>query len=880
MLQLRQIYARMYGLIFKGRVESEMDEELSFHIRMRVEDNIRRGMSAEEAERDALRRFGNLGRIKERCREIKGGGLVESLLKDLRYGARMLVKHPAFTVVAVLTLALGIGANTAIFSVVNAVLLRPLPYAEPDRLVNVGWHWGRGVGDTVSGAVYDFWKTNSLSFEESAGFAATNSGFNLSGGDEPERVRGLRVSEGFFRVLKVNPARGRGFLPEEDRPGEPLVAVISDGLWRGYFGGDPAAVGRQVQVNGQGCTIVGVLPAGFQFEVPADVFLPMQLRVNPKDQGRNTNMIARLKPGVSIEQAQADMDRILGEFRGAYPGHAVSNERGVLLVPYHEHVVGDAGRVLLLLLGSAALVLVIACANVANLLLARSSSRAGEIAVRLALGAGRLRLIRQLMTENFLLALTGAAVGLLLAVWAMPMLLALSPEGLPRSGEIELDAQALLFALLLSLLTSLVFGIAPAVQATRLDLNQSLKAASGRSGASRLSVRGRGLLMVSEVALSLVLLIGAALLIKSFMNLRAVELGFDPENLTTMQLSLNTTKYQDSPQVWGLQQRVLDRISALPGVTSAATVPGLPMERGLNYFIAADDQQPGQSGVSVELRAISPGYFRTLGVALRRGRDFTAADNHAGLPVVVVNEELARRFWEDDDPLAHHVTFNDRKWQVVGVAANIKEMGLDLPVRPTAYVPVAQMPEGLTRASNRWFLTSWIVRTAGPADLSAALRGIVREVDPDLPVANIRPMTQVVSGSIAHQRFVMTLMGIFAGLALLLTAVGLYGVLSYQVSQRTQEIGIRMALGAQAGSVIRLVVGQGMMLTLGGVGLGLAAAFVLTRLMSSLLFGVSATDPVMFSLISLLLVTVALAACAIPARRATRVDPIVALRYE
>ena len=803
---------------------------------------------------------------------------MSTLLQDLRYGMRMLIKRPGFTVIAVLTLALGIGANTAIFSVVNAVLLRPLPYTEPERLVQCYWQWAKGETESVTATEYTFWKEHSQYFESAGGFSGTSSGFNLAGGAEPLRVQGMPVSQDFLQVLGINPALGRNFSSEEDRPNGPRAAIISDGLWRSYFGADPSVIGRQVDLNGGSCDIIGILPRGFQFGAAVDLLVPLQLKVNPKDQGHNTSMVARLKTGVTIEQAQAEMDQLLPEFRDVYPNHAGPTEKGIKLIAYKQHVIGDISQVLLLLFSAVGFVLLIACANVANLLLARSVGRNGEMAIRVALGAKRGRLIRQLMTENLLLALTGGVGGILIALWLLPALVAMSPADLPRLGEINLDNQAVLFAILVSVATCLLFGIAPALRAARVDINQSLKSSSGKQGAHGFDARLRGLLIVGEVALAMVLLTGAALLIKSFVKLNEVELGFDPNNLTTLQLSLASDRYNNAASVWSFENQVLEKISALPGVTSAAVVPGLPMERALNMYITPAGRDE-KSGRSVECRAISPDYFRTLGITLQRGRAFTEDDKRGTAPVVIVNERLAQLFWPDTDPLGEQILFNGKS-QVIAVANNIKERGLNQPVLPTFYVPAPQMSDGATVATHQWFMTSWIVRTNGPVDLSTSLRNIVKELDPQMPVAKIRPMTDVISSSISFQHFLMMLMGMFAGLALTLTAIGIYGVLSYHVSQRTHEIGIRMALGAQTRDVLGLVLRQGMALTLIGVALGLGASYALTRLMGSLLFGVTATDPVAFIVTSLVLTGVALGACAMPARRATKVDPIIALRYE
>jgi len=804
---------------------------------------------------------------------------METLWQDLRYGLRTLLKHRGFTAVAVLTLALGIGATTAIFSVVNAVVLKPLPYPNPERLVRCNWQLEKDNESAVTALVFEYWKDHTRSFEAAAGYGGLNSGFNLAGGAEARRVRGLQVSEGFFRVLGIGPAIGRGFLPEEDRPNGPRVAIISDGLWRGYFGGDQALVGKETLINGRSHTIVGVLPPGFQFESPIDVLLPLQAKAEVRDDGQNTGMMARLKAGVTREQAQAEVTQLLAQFRQEYPRHLRPGDRGMRLDAYHQSVVGETGRTLWLLFGAVGFVMLISCVNVANLLLARSAARKGEIAIRLALGANRWRICRQLLTESWLLALAGSVIGLLIAMWSMPELLKLAPSGLPRLEEVSLDYQAVLFAVGASLLTSLLFGLAPALRATRLDVNEAVKASSSRSSASKMDARLRGLLVVSEIALSLVLLVGAGLLIKSFIKLRGVETGFDPQQITTAQASLTSEKYQTTAQVWAFEQQVLERISSLPGVIAAATSSNVPMERGLRMGMRFEGPS-GSVVQTVQVRAISPQYFRALSIPVIRGREFGEADLNPSLPVIIINETLARRHWSDRDPIGQQITGQGQKRQIVGVVRDIKEMALDQAIEPTVYLPVSHMQDGLMRAMNGWFLTSWIVRTAGPIDLTAALRQAVKEIDPQMPLDNVRPLAQVISTSYQSRQFILLLMGIFAGFALVLTAVGIYGVLSYQVSQRTNEIGIRMALGAQAQDVLKLVIGQGMRLTLIGIAIGLIAAYGLTRLIANLLFDVSATDPTTFTVIALLLTSVALTACYLPARRAMKVDPMVALRYE
>jgi len=804
---------------------------------------------------------------------------MNTLWQDIRYGARMLRKRPGFTAAAVLALALGIGANTAIFSVVNAVILRPLPYPEADRIVQANWRWTKGEGNAVSATQYVFWKENSRSFADAAAYASTSSGFNLAGGAEPQRVRGIRASEGLFRVLNVRPALGRTFSPEEDQLNAPCVAVISDGVWRSYFGGDPGTIGKQVELNGQSCAVIGVLPARFQFSEPVDVFLPLRLQVNPRDQGHNTSMIARLKPGVTLKQAQTEMDGLLPQFRNAYPRHISDSEKGIRLVSLQEAIIGSVGQILWVLFGAVGFVLLIACANVANLLLAQAAKRRGELAVRLALGASRSRIVRQVMTESVLLALAGGAAGLLVAMWSVPALLALSPHGLPRLEEVTLDAQAVLFTVFAALGTSLLFGLAPAWQVTRVNLNSVLKGESGRMNMTKFGARLRGLTIVAQVALSLVLLVGATLLIQSFVRIRSKALGFDPQNVETMQISLNSTRYQTTAQSWNLQQQLMEKIAALPGVVAVATVPSLPMERGLNNNIFVEEH-PEVAGLSVEARAVGGDYFGALGIQKRRGRDFTRSDTANSMPVVVLNETLARRIWGTDDPINRQIKLNGATRQIIGVVADIREMGLDQPAAPTIYTPASQVPDSMTLATNRWFLTSWIIKTSQPIELGTTLRNAVREADPQLPIANIRLMNEVVSSSINAQRFTTTLMAAFAGLALMLTAIGLYGVLTYLVSNRTQEIGLRMALGAQPRNILALIFRQGIVWVVSGVALGLLAAFALTRLMTHLLYEVSATEPSSFVLVSLLLFAVALVACYVPARRATKVDPMIALRHE
>jgi predicted permease len=811
---------------------------------------------------------------------------METLLQDLRYGFRMLAKKPGFTAVAVLALALGIGANTAIFSVVNTVLLKPLPFKDPDRLVMV-WEENAKLGfpkDTPAPANFIDWRDQNQTFEGMVAIASAT--FNLTGVGEPQKIEGQRVSANFFSLLGVEPALGRAFISEEDRPEGNPVVIMSNGLWKRRFGSDPNIIGQSLTLNGQPCEVIGVLPASFQlsgFQFSGrdhELWVPMAF--SSREAGSRgshyLSVIGRLKPGVSIQQAQADMTAIAARLEQQYP--ATNTSVGASVFSLREEIVSDIRPALLILLGAVGFVLLIACANVANLLLARAAARQKEIALRTALGAGRARLIRQFLTESVALAALGGAGGLLLGVLGIKLLATLVPPNLEQAKEINLDAKVLGFTLLVSLLTGVIFGLAPALQASKVNLNESLKeGGKGSPGGVRSGVRN--LLVVSEVALALVLLVGAGLLINSFARLSKVDMGFTPDHLLTMRVVLPQSKYPDQAKRTAFYDQLLQRVEALPGVQSAAVISWLPLTfEGDSNGISIEgrpEPSPDQQPIVVT-RVISPGYFRTMGIALLGGRLFTEYDRQGSSRVIIINQSMAERYWPGEDPIGKRIKMGsfdtDSPWlSVAGVVKDVRQFQINAEAKPQIYLPYAQY--GASRPRDL------VIRTAGdPLGLAAAVRGEVWAVDKDQPVSNIQTMEQILSDSLTRERFNMLLLAIFAGVALALAAVGIYGVMSYSVTQRTHEIGVRMALGADSGHVLRLVVGQGLKLVSAGVAIGLAFAFALTRLMESLLFGVSATDPVTFVLISVTLVAVAALASYIPARRATKVDPMVALRYQ
>jgi len=810
-----------------------------------------------------------------------------TIWQDLRYGVRTLWKSPGFTYVAVLALALGIGANTAIFSVVNTVLLRPLPYNAPERLV---WLWETSPRNDIPKEVASYpnfndWRQQNQNFEAVAAFS--NTAPSLTGNDgEPERLPGAAVLGDFFTVLGIEPALGRKFLAEENEEGKHRVAILSHGLWQRRFGGDAGIVGRQIGVNGGQYTVVGVMPPNFKHpnpeaRRPVEMWLPLPVSEGMRNgrRGDFLSVIARLKPGVSIEQSRAEMTTIAARLEQQYPD--TNDGWSVIVQPLHQRFTGDVRPALLMLLGAVGFLLLIACANVANLLLARSSTRLKEIAIRTALGAGRGRIVRQLLTESVVLSLLGGALGLLVAFWGIDALLALSPGNIPRLESVGIDRQVLLFTLGVSLVTGIVFGLAPALTVSNPNLNEMMKESGRSSSEGGRGRRLRNALAVAEIALSLVLLVGAGLLIKSFLRLQDVKPGFNPENLLAVELVLPATKYAENPQVVNFYDQLLQQMAQQPGVQGATATSALPLGGGGDVFAFSVEGRTRASTERVpdaETRTISPDYFRTLQIPLRSGRLLDERDNENAPRAVVVSESLARKYFPGEDPVGKRITFGDPQasdviWlNVVGIVGDVHQSGLD-------EEPYAQVYRSYRQSPRRGLTV--IVRTAGaPLGMLDVLRSQVRALDPQQPLYNARTAEQVLDESISRPRFNMLLVTILAAVAMILATVGIYGVISYMVTQRTHEIGIRMALGARPLDVFRMVLRQGLLIALLGVGGGLVASFALTRLLSSLLYDVRPTDLVTFASVSILLTAVVLLACYIPARRATRVDPMVALRYE
>lgn len=808
---------------------------------------------------------------------------MDTLLQDLRYSLRMLTNKPGFTVIAILALALGIGANSAIFSVVNTVLLRPLPYANPEKLVLVWTYFGPDLPQNwVSGPELADMRERSTMIEDFA--ALTYPSVSLTGIGEPEQVQGAAVTANFFPTLGVQPSQGRSFTEEEDRPGGERVVILSHGFWERRFASNPGVINQTISLEGQNATIIGVMPQGFGILPPdaqsprnIEMWVPMAADFRAQSRGNHgMRVIGRIKPEFTIEQAQEEMKQISAALDQEFYKFGF----GINIVPLHGHVVKTVRPMLWVLLGAVGFVLLIACANVANLLLARAVAREKEIAIRTALGAGRWRLIRQLLTESVVLATVSGAIGLLLAYLGLKALIAIAPDNVPRLNEMSIDARVLVFTIGVSMITGIIFGLVPAFQASKPDLNETLKEGGrGSTGGAR-GRRVRSILVVAEIAFALVLLTGAGLMIRSFIRLQEVKPGFKPENLLTMRLRLPQTKYADAAQLTPFYQQLIERVRALPGVRTVGTVSHLPLS-GAYQSGTITVEQPSASvdnaSFECDRRITSPDYFEAMGIEVMNGRPFNDHDAQSALMVCIVDETFARRFWPNEDPLGKRVKIGGSQstnpWlTIVGVVAHVKHYGLSAQGREFIYFPYTQAP------ARQMFLA---VRTEGdPSNLIGSVRKEIAGMDPDQPIADIRNMEQIVYGSVAQPRFNMLMLGIFAVVALILAAVGVYGVMNYSVAQQTHEIGIRMALGAQQSHILSMVIQQGCLLVGIGVAIGLAGAFVITRFMSSMLYDVKAMDPATFGGVAVILALVALVASYIPARRATRVDPMIALRYE
>jgi putative ABC transport system permease protein len=825
---------------------------------------------------------------------VRNSQFFDNLLQDIRYAIRMLRRSPGFTATAIAALALGIGANTAIFTVVNTVLLQPLAYPQPDRLVQLELSSAEGNGNVTSIPKYTIWREQTQVFQDVAAYDEGGPGVNLTGGDRPEQLKGVHVSASFFPLFGASMAAGRAFSADEDHPGGARLVVISNGLWRRRFAADPNIVGTNIELGGEPYLVTGVLVATFSSDPPSDVYMPLQADFNSTDQAHYLRSAARMKPGVTLAQAQAAMKLAAEEYKRKFPG-TMGPKDSFTAEPLRDTVIGDVRKSLLILLGAVGMVLLIACANVAILLLVRATMRKREIAIRAAMGAGRGRIIRQLLTESVLLSLGGGVLGLILGYFGVHALLTINPGNIPRIGEqgaaITLDWRVLTFTLLVSLGTGILFGLIPAFSASHADLSLTLKESGSRSGSGLSQNKARATLIVTEVALALVLLVGAALLIRTFAALRGVNPGFSTDKILTMEMSLSGKRFENTAAMNQLVRDSQRRVEALPGVVAFASTCCLPLEGGfgLPFIIEGRPLTDGPAHGGAGYRPLSPRYFDVFKIPLLRGRMFTDHDDGGAEPVVLINEGMAKKYWQDKSPVGQRITigkgvgpeFEEPAREIVGIVGDVRNGGLDSDPEPIMYIPVAQMPNGVTALNNRIIPITWIVRTkVEPSSLSTEIQEQLRTASGGLPVSHIRSMDQVRSESTQRTDFNMTLLVIFAGVALLLAAIGIYGLMAYSVQLRTQEIGIRMALGAGPRDVRSMVVKQGMRLALIGVFLGVAAALALTRLMASLLYGVKPWDPAAIVSVAVLLSAVALLATYFPARRASRVDPMIALRYE
>ncbi|MBD0369946.1 MAG: ABC transporter permease [Pyrinomonadaceae bacterium] len=881
-----RLWRRLHALVRKEEVERELDEEMRYHLDREIERNLRDGMSQQEACSTALRAFGGMEQAKEECREARGVRFIEEMWQDLRYGARMLIKKPAFTLVAVMTLALGISANTVIFSVINALILNPPHMAEAERVAAI-WRTSKDKRSEgyVSYLELQDWRAQSQSFESIAGYK-TN-GFVLLNKDVAERVEGMRVTANFLSLLRVQLLKGRDFQIEEEKRGAQPVVIVSHQFWQNHLGGNEAALGQQLTMNGRQFIIIGILPQGFEFPLGGK---EMELLTTIAGEGGNLDergaqvlrVIGRLKPGVTFAQAQTEMTGIAANLEQQYPQY--SRNMTARLVRAEEQLVGpEVRRALWIMLAAVCFLLLIACTNVTNLLLVRASVRQRELALRVALGAGTWRIARHLLTESLLLALLSGGAGLLVSVWGLSAIKYYGAGQLPRLDEVQIDGRVLAFTLAISVLTALLFSLLPVFKASRPDINEVLKAGTKNATSSGSLGWWRDFLVVAEVALGLVLLIAAGLMIRSFGSLINVNPGFDPKNVLTARISLARKDYENTEERVRYVNQTLERLRALPGVESAAFVAPMPFSGG---NVGGDFQiegrpkpEPGQEP-GANVRSVTSDYFQAIRIPLRKGRYFTERDQRGGVGAAIINETLAARYFSGEDPIGKYISNiganqnegDPERWEIVGVVGDVHHSSLTKAATPELYLPFQQ---------NSWSWGNFFVRTTNnPTALSHSFTEAILSSDKSVPVTNVQPLTEAISDTVAQTRFYTLLFTLFGVSGLVLTITGIYGVLSYTVSQQTQEIGIRMALGAQERDVLKLVIGHGLVLTLVGIGLGGLMALAATRLMQNLLFGVSATDPATFVAVAVVAALVALMACYFPARRAAKVDPLVALRYE
>lgn len=875
--------------------DKDLAEELASHLAHQADMNQARGLSPEEAQRQARLRFGNPRTVRERVWRYRSLAWFEDLRRDLHFALRSLKKSPGFAIIAILVIAVGIAVNTAVFSVINTVLLRPLTYPDPQALVSLVNITPRGNFPGASIPKFNVWRQQSGIFQQVAAYDFGSAGLNLTGGDHPQQVEAIHVSADYFAMFGAPVAAGRTFTAEEDSPNGGHVVVLSYALWKSRYGGNPNIVGTPIQIEGQPYLVVGVIGKGFVTESPADLWVPYQFDLNSKDMVTFFTVAARLRPGVTIPQANARLGLALQQYRRMY-GESLQQDGGFGVVSLQQSVIGDTRFPLMVLMGAVGFVLLIACANVANLLLARAASRKREFATRAALGAGRGQIIRQLLIESLTLSLSGGFIGLVLGYAGVRFLLSLNPGDIPRIGEdgsgITLDIHVLLFTLGISVLTGIVFGLVPAISASRPNLVEALNDNGGRAG---IGVRGgklRSALVVGEMALTVVLVVGAGLLIRTFYKLLAVDTGFTTHNVIAMSMAVSGDRFQKTAPLAQVIREGTDRLLTLPGVVDVGVTNCLPMAGGFGMMFDVVGRPKGNAPFTggAGFSSISYGYFNTLKIPLIRGRVFTKQDDVAAPLVVVINEAMAKQYWpKGADPLKDRIiigagagpAFAEGPRQVIGIVGNTHDGGPNAEPFPVMYIPLAQMPDLETALNSRVAPMWWIVRSqVDPHTLVPSIESALRQASGGLPVAHIRTMDEIEARNIARQRLNMLLLTVFGSAGLLMAAIGVYGVMSYSVTQRNHELGVRMALGAQASNLRNMVIGQGMLLTIIGVLIGSAGAFWLTRFLASFLFGVKPLDPVAFVATPLLLCLVALASTWVPAKRATHVDPITALRIE